>query len=349
MLEPSPIQLWDTSLTLRTGGGHASNPSLANLSSARQPSAFLEYGGDLMFFRLPTGGDNAYIFLSGDDRRYLSAENIPGEQNFVALATYTHDSPSWWKAGATVSFVYLHQVIDLSEIDSGIGTAEVKGNTLNFRPMWGGTWDTNWLAQLELPLNRQMFSTEATGDFLELGPQVTLTRYLARSSQVSLSYAWLRRAYDDTPLREPDGDLLPGTLEVLNYNHLNLRWRQFWDTEKHWSSTARLGFTTARDNGPGYYDFNRYRASGLVRYERDRWALQFEGGALWSDYLLQSVSNLNLTPRSQRNVFAVAEFEYRVWRALKWNVSFAYDQSVGNVALDSYLSRTVTTGVEWEF
>jgi hypothetical protein len=215
--------------------------------------------------------------------------------------------------------------------------------------MWGGTWDTNWLVQLELPINRQMFATEATGDFLELGPQVTLTRNLARSSQVSLSYAWLRRAFDNVPLREINGTPLPGTLEVLNYNHLNLRWRQNWDADKHWSSTARLGFTTARDNGPGFYDFNRYRASGVVRYEGNRWALQFEGGALWSDYLLQSVSSTNLEPRSQRNVFAIAEFEYQVWRALKWNVSFAYDQSVGNVALDTYLSRTVTTGVEWEF
>ncbi len=139
MLEPSPFLLWETSLTLRTGGGHSSNPSLANFPQARQPSAFLEYGGDLMFFRLPTETDSAYLLFSGDNREYLDADNIPGEQNFLALAQYLHESPSWWKSGATVSYIYVNQFLDLSEIDSGIGTAQIQGNTINFRPSFGAT------------------------------------------------------------------------------------------------------------------------------------------------------------------------------------------------------------------
>jgi len=348
MAEPSPFQLWDTSLSIRSGGGHSSNPSLANLPAARQPSAFLEYGGELMFFRLPTGGDNAYVFISGDDRRYLNPKSVPGEQNFVALASYTHESPSWWMAGSTVSYVYLHQVIDLSEIDSGIGTAAIRGNTLNFKPMFGVHWSTNWQGQVELPINRQMFSNTA-GDFLELGPLFTLSRALTHSSQISLTYAWHRRAYDDTPLFGATGVRIPESLEVLNYNHLNLRWRQNWDAEKHWTTTARLGLTAARDNGAGFYDYNRYRASGIVRYQAGRWSAQIEGGAYWSDYQVQFVSTDNPALRSQQTVFAQAQLEFQVWRGLKWNVSFAYDQSVGNVALDTYLVRTLTTGLGWEF
>lgn len=348
MEEPSPVLLWDTSLTLRSGGGHNSNPSLAYLSSARKPSAFLEYGGDLMFFRLPAGGDSAYVFISGDDRRYLTADEVPGEQNFIAVANYTHESPSWWRAGSTFSYVYLHQYLDLSEIDSGVGTARVRGNNLNFKPMVGMTWKTNWQGQLELPVSRQFFSGTA-GDFLDLGPLLTFTRRLDRGSQVSLAYGWTRRAYDDTPFLTPDEPSGFGELEILRYNNVNLRWQQNWDADKHWSTTARFGLTTARDNGSGYYDYDRYRISGTVRYERKRWTLLIEGGVTWTDYLVQTVSETDSSLRYQHHLFASIRLEYLLWESLKWNAAFAYERSTGNLNADNYLVRTVSTGLEWEF
>lgn len=348
MAEPSPFLLWETSLTLRTGGGHSSNPSLANFPQARQPSAFLEYGGDLMFFRLPTETDSAYVLFSGDNREYLDAGNIPGEQNFLAVGNYLHESPSWWKSGATVSYVYVNQFLDLSEIDSGIGTAQIQGNTINFRPAFGATWSPEWNVLLELPINRQQFSN-TTGDFTDYGPVLSLNRVLPHGSLATLSYAWNHRDYDDTPMRTSDGTAIPGSLARLLYNHVNLRWQHHWDAQRRWSTTARLGFTAARDDGSGYYDFNRYRASGVVRYRLGRWSALAEGGGTWTDYRVQTVALDDDALRSIRNLFASLRLEWNVWRELTWNLTFAWDSSVGNVALDSYLVRTLSTGVEWEF
>ena len=103
MAEPSPFLLWDATLSLRTSAGFNSNPSLAYLGEFRQPAAYFEYGGDLMFYRVPTDGDSVYIFFSGEDRRYFNVEEVPGQQNFLSQFKYEHESPSWWNAGGTRS------------------------------------------------------------------------------------------------------------------------------------------------------------------------------------------------------------------------------------------------------
>ena len=64
MAEPSPFLLWDATLSLRTSASFNSNPSLAYLGEFRQPAAYFEYGGDLMFYRV---GREVNVTRGGSD------------------------------------------------------------------------------------------------------------------------------------------------------------------------------------------------------------------------------------------------------------------------------------------
>ena len=84
MLEPGPFLLWDTTFTLRAGGGHKDNPTYA--PTFREPAGFMSLGADLLLLRLPTEGNSFHLFFTGDDRRYFGAPNARKEQNFVTQA-----------------------------------------------------------------------------------------------------------------------------------------------------------------------------------------------------------------------------------------------------------------------
>lgn len=348
MAEPSPFLLWDSTLTLRTAGGYNSNPSLAYLGEFREPAAYFEYGGDLMFFRLPTAGDTAYIYLSGEDRRYFNAEQVPGQQNFLSQFKYEHESPSWWNAGGSLLWMYANQVIDLSDLDNGVGTAQVKAMTVALRPSFSARLGTNWVAGIELPLMRQGLSEPADGYF-EVGPQILLSRTLANASSASIGYSWTWRPYDSSPLLTPGGEIIPGSLERLRYNSVNLRWQQNWDRDRAWRTTLFSGFTAARDNGLGYYDYNRFRIGWGVQYQVGRWKFSVDGAAGWYNYVEQTTAPEETALRERQEFSVGVQASYEIMENVQWVMRFTWDDSISNIPQDTYNATTASAGFEFEF
>ncbi|MFO1461700.1 MAG: outer membrane beta-barrel protein [Verrucomicrobiota bacterium] len=353
MAEPSPFVLWDSTLTLRTSGGYNSNPSLAFQSEARHPAAFFEYGGDLLFFRLPTDGDTASIFLSGDDRRYFSNEDVPGQQNFLSQFSYEHESPSWWNAGGNLIWMYANQVVDLSELGAyPKGPEQVQGNTVIFRPNFSGRIGTNWLAGIELPLTYQGLSVAPDG-FLEAGPQLLLTRRLRNGSTASIGYSWSERVYSTaTPLLTPGGEVInPVTLVVehLQLNTVNGKWQQYWDREKQWRTTLSSGFTTARDNGTGYYNYNRFRVGAGIQANLGRWILSLDGAASWYQYTEQTSAPEESTLRDRQEYSVGLQASYEITDHVRSFVRFSWETSIANTPQDNYGATTSAAGFEFEF
>ena len=97
MLEPGPFLLWDTTFTVRGGGGHKDNPSYAPdfARSFREPGAFMALGAEVLLLRVPTDGNSFFLFFTGDDRRYFDAPDVRKEQTFVTQAQFKHEGTGW--------------------------------------------------------------------------------------------------------------------------------------------------------------------------------------------------------------------------------------------------------------
>jgi hypothetical protein len=348
MVGPDPFLLWEDTLTLRTGAGFNTNPALSPEGTPQNPSGFVEYGGDLTFFRLPSDGNSAFLLLSGDDRRYFNSASVPGEQTFIGQMKFDHASPSWWNAGGSLTYLYAHQVFDLSDYDAGVGTSDLRGQTVTLRPTFSARISTNWLAGFELPMTRQGFTEPADGYF-EVGPQLLFARMLAHHSQVSIGYSWTWRPYDNSPLLTPNGEIIPGSTERLRYNSVLLRWQQNWNEQKTWTTTLRSSFTTTRDNGEGYYDYNRIRVGGVVRYQKDRWTVSVEGGAGWYNYLEQTIAPDETELRERQEYLVNLRAEFNLTKSLKCVASFTWEKSDANIPEDTYSGRTASAGLEWEY
>jgi len=351
-----PFLLWDVSVTFESGGGYNSNPSLTSIDDARQPSSFFEYGGDVLFVRVPTGGNTLSILLGGSDRRYFGTDDVLPQQSVFTQFSFLHESPSWWNAGANVTWVHINEIVDLSSLDNGllVGTGQLQGQTVIVRPNFSARLGTNWLATFEVPLGRQGFSEPADGYF-EVGPQAFLTRKLPHESTVSVGYSWTWRPYDESPQINPNGEiLLDGGVERLQYNAVNFRWQQNWDSEKRWRTALTSSYTMARDSGGGYYEYNSPRVSGQFSYRGDRWEAAVDVGAIWYNYTQRTAGTAETSLRERQEYSVGFRFKRQITEHVSGVLGFTWESSesnfiLGGVAVETYNAKTVSLGVQIEY
>lgn len=347
MLEPSPFLLWDLSTTVRPSFGYRQNPTLAQ-DAFREASTFVNVGAELLLFRLPTEGNHFHLFFSGDDRRYLDSSQIEKEQTFVTQAEFRHEFGTGWSTALTGLHVYNDQVVDLSTVDQGRGTTRAAGHTLSARP--NVRWDATpqlWF-EVESELVRQIFF-EPLDDYWEFAPRALAGWKLPRDSSVTASYLHLWRPYDDSPQLSPTGETLPGTLNRIQSDRFELRWKQRWDAGKRWTTTLRGFFHVTQDNGLGFYDYQRPGVALTVQYQISRWTLRAGGRYSRYDYLAQSIAPDEVTTRLREEWGGDLRAQFDVTKNFRLFVDYEFQHSTGNVAVDNYQDHLVQGGFEWEF
>jgi hypothetical protein len=345
MLEPSPFLLWDSTWTIRAGGGYRDNPTIAN--TFREPSGFANLGIDWMLLRPPTDNNQFYLFFSGDDRRYVNAPDIPFEETFITSAQWTHTTPSGWGGGLGFIHFYADQVFDLSNENNGFGTARARGHTLILKPLLKRELDT-WAVELEPAVSLQYFG-QPLDDSREFAPKLKLTRTYGYKSSVELSLNAGRRFYDTTRLLAADGTPISGTHEQLTTRGAEVQWRHWWGAGHHWRTTLRAQASRSDDNGSGYFDHDKWAAYAQLRYVQGRWNAELTTRAARYDYPMQPDGTSTGAHRQRDEVTAELKVEYQWTKHLKSVASAERQRSAANTSFDDFSVTTVQGWLEWEF
>ena len=345
MLEPSPMLLWDSTVTLRSSMGYRDNPSLAH--SFREPSPFETLGVEWLVIRPPTDGNLFYIFFSGEDRRYLHAPDVPMEETFITSAQFTHTGNSGWVTGLGLQHFYADQVFDLSSDNNGFGTARARGHSLILRPSlrreWGG-----WSLEFEPGASLQYYG-EPLDNYREFAPKLKLTRAYGYKSSFELALGESYRLYDTTRLLTADGTALVGTNEQLTTRFAEALWRQMWGSAHHWRTTLKAQFARSEDNGSGYFDHDKLAASAQLRYTAGRWLAEAIGRVSRYDYPVQTADTTTSGHRRRDEFGAELRLEFRWTRHLKSVAAAEWQRSAANTSYDDFSVKTVQTGLELEF
>ena len=345
MLEPSPLILWDSTWTLRTGGGYRDNPSFAH--TFREPSGFAATGVDWMLIRPPTDGNLFYLFFTGDDRRYFHAPDVPLEETFITSTQWTHTTPEGWAGGVGFTHFYADQVFDLSSDNNGFGTARARGHTLILKPLARRELGS-WTVELEPAVSLQYFG-QPLDNYREFAPRAKLTRTYGYKSSVELSLGAGRRFYDTTRLLTADGFAVSGTHEQLTTKLAELQWRHWWDEGHHWRTTLRTQASRNDDNGSGYFDYDKWAASLQVLFTRNRWQFEAVGRVARYEYPVQLSGSTAGDHRHRDELNAELKTSYQWTKHLKSVASAEWQRSVANTAFDDFSVGTLQTGLEWEF
>jgi len=343
------FSLWNQEFSVRSGMGYKDNVTLS--SSAARGSGYWVAGGEVMVFRLPSGGWNFSAFGSFLNLGYFDkSTGVNNEQSGLALAQVTKDLGSDWKMGLSGTYLYQDQVLDVSAAETSQFTiGEVLGHTAIGR--WFVRKDFKpWWVEAEASVTRQWLASPLDS-FWQAGPRLTLGRSYGHGSELAVSYQYSRLAYDSRTQVDELGQEIPDTALRFQSQGGELGWHQVWDSARHWQTLTKLGADLNRDNAAGYFDFWQYHLTEQARFRAGTWEITAQGRLAYYDYPVQTITVGDLTAAFRRKIGLSAGVGVQKNLSKKLIVfgSYSYDRSLSNAPDDQYVANSVQAGLEFRF
>jgi hypothetical protein len=348
------ISAWDQSYALRSGAGYKDNVLLNDQNV--KGSGFFDNGFDLTLLRLPIFDDwEAHFMVTGDDIRYwkdVGDQNVrvDHEDLWVAMAEASRTFGDDWKAGSTLQYAYINQVVDVFDLLNQVNLAptKVEGHTFIFRPMIERALGSNYWVRLELEGTR-LFLTQPADSFWQAGPRVLLGRTYGHRSELQLSYTIQEVGYDHETQTDAGGIPIPGTSLRALKQELGLASEHYWDARRRWHTTTKLGLADYRDNGSGYYNYHEYSGSGELHYSSQSWELKGSAGIAYRDFPIQNVTGSTSSKLHQLRATFGARIERQLFKTLKIFAAWEAEISLSNSEDEVYHANTFQGGLAWEF
>ncbi|HYE32010.1 MAG TPA: hypothetical protein VEH27_11310 [Methylomirabilota bacterium] len=334
---------WSRFITLRSGPGYKDNVTLA--SQNPDESAYWANGGDLFLLRTPKQGPQLSFFVSGEDVRYFSSA-VESEQLGMASAEISQRIGEEWKASLTGIGAYSHGVFDASSTTTN-RVVQVKAVSGTARPQIIRYFEHDLRLELRAGITRQYFD-DPLDDYWEGGPRLLVGWQPRPNTDLTLSYDYNHRAYDTRSPLDPAGFSMPGGLR-FEQHEVELQYTHTFDEAKKWRLISRALYERNVDNGSGYFDYHRYRASEALRFRSGAWKAEASVTLSHYDYDLQPAVVGNAETR--RLTFYGGGLEGAFELNDNWSVyaEWEHERNVSNDPFYEYSLNQVAVGVELNF
>jgi hypothetical protein len=333
--ETSP---WDWSASVRSGAGYKDNILLSEFF--KESSIFTFNEADFFVFRVPVDGWELTSVLTGEDRRFWQSETVDKEQLLLATVDVKKAFAERWKAGWNLQYFYNDQVFDASVSEGLPFRVRARLHRFSGGPSLNLDLPGQRRVELTFALIRQNFELPLD-DSWELGPRLLFAQKYGAGSEFTAMVQWRHRTYDTRASFRPE----PHSLS-FDVPEMELGIGHYWDESKHWKSRGRLGLELNEDNGAGFFDYRRWKASQELDFTSGRFEATLKTGFLHYEYMHQFVPD----GRARRRTELL--FGGRVRRELIKRLSlFAEAEHEWVLATDveeRYHATSVWAGLEWE-
>lgn len=339
----APLAVWDITVRATVGVGYRDN--VLSSSVAPESSAFVASSAEASFIRLSENGTQVIFFLLGEDTRFTDAPAVDKEQFFSGSAQFLKPVGSREQFGGRLFYLYQNQVLDVSDSEANLYRVLVEGNGLSFEPYWNHTLGRGWSSQLEAFMQRQFYGG-TLDDFWEAGGRAGLLYGYGHKSEFSFGYQFRQRLYDTRNQFDRDGVAVPNTSLIYNRHEFAGEWRHYWDPGRHWLTTTKAGVLLNRDNGSGYFDYDRVLFSQRLRWRNYGWEVGVGGRLGWHFHHHQFVNG----ERRKRSYYALdLRTEKRLGKHWLLYTTAGREWNFSNDSLDEYNDWTAGGGVGVEF
>ena len=343
---PDMPKAWLREFAVRGSVGYKDNLLLDR--NARERSVSFGSGADVTVARLPLDGRQFNLLLSFDDTRYPDGRKVNHEDLLLGLAQVKADVGSHWRLGLDTRYIFQDQVLDTSVTETNLQALLVRSHSLALLPNLRWMSDGNTWVELSGSVQRAFYD-EPLDDLWEGGPKLTAGLDYGHRSTMSVNYSWNLRVYDTREQLGLDQVSVPGTSLRFRQHDVEAALRHNWDKERRWRTVTRLGLQVSRDNGPGFYDYDRWYAVQQIRYAAKTWELRAQGKISFYAFPHQTATDVDQDERHKTLVGTEVRGEKKVWRGLKLFASYEYEESLANRPVDRYQVNIVAAGAILEF
>jgi hypothetical protein len=98
-------------------------------------------------------------------------------------------------------------------------------------------------------------------------------------------------------------------------------WHHVWDAKGYWQTTTKVGVESSKDNGSGYYDYNRYYLGQRLRYRAKTWEVSAMIRAAYYHFPVQMVSPTDSALREKTQIVAGCIWKNRLASSSKFSAT----------------------------
>ncbi len=339
----APLAVWDTTIRATVAGGYRDN--VLSSSVAPESSAFVASTAEASFIRLSESGAQVILFLLGEDTRFADAPAVEQEQLLSGSAQFLKPVGTRDELGGRLLYLYQNQVLDVSDSEANLYRVLVKGHGFTVQPYWNHSLGRGWSAQLEGAMLRQLYEHELDG-FWEAGGRLGFLYRYGHKSEFSFGYQFRQRLYDTRNQFDHSGVAVPNTSLIYNRHEFAGEWRHYWDTGRHWLTATKAGVLLNRDNGSGYFDYDRVLFAQQLRWRNYGWEIKAGGRLGWYFHRVQLVAG----ERRERSYYALdLRAEKRLGKHWLLYTAAGREWNFSNEPLDEYNDWTASSGIGVEF
>lgn len=346
-LDDFKISFWNTEGSVKGAFGYNDNVALSHQNP--QGSPFWNTAAEFMVFRLPTRGWTFSGFAAFDHAGYLDqSSGVDYAQTGLAMAQLTKDLAADWKLGVGQSYLYQHQILDLSATQTNqFPTTEVRGHAWTGRAFLRYEQQP-WWCESEISVSRSWLA-QPLDSFWSGGPRLTLGRRLGERGEIRLAAQWSRLGYDTRERVAADGVTETGTDLQLEFHNLDLSWDQTWDAGQHWKTVFRVGASQCRDNGSGFFDYDELQLAAQLKFKAGRWTVTPHGSFSYYHFPIQTISSDDLRLREKMLVSGGLQVERALGKSISVLAAFRHDRSPSNASFDRYAVNSSSLGLQWRY
>lgn len=343
------LPTWEFEVTLSGSLGYKDNILLRPVDG--ESSGFWRTDLESLLWRFPDGKTEFVSMLGFTDVRYFSAEETDGEQSAFFHASWDWQTTEWSTLSLPGQAIYQDQVLDMSETADHTRIGQVQ--------VFSFSTDPEWTVAIGESLNlaiaglvRVDHYRDRLDDFQDTGGQIHASYKFGLWGDFDLSYTAFRRDYKDRVQYTAGGRPELGTELKADQRQVDGRFDLGFSPESEWEIKARAGFLEYRDNGSGYFDYDRSRIGLDLTWTPGPWRFLLRGSLTRFDYKLQTLWNdaaFQFEKREKEDLYGQFRIERDLSDALRWHLDCEGEQSVTNDFYGSYDSVAVYSGVSWTF
>ena len=126
------------------------------------------------------------------------------------------------------------------------------------------------------------------------------------------------------------------------------RARFYLDTAQHWRLSNRVGYRRNRDTTGGFFDYDRWRWRGEIRYEREMVTLNATLSYSRYDYSEQRGDSTREL-RAKGWWRGGLQFRWTLSEKASWLLTYEHEFSDSNLRVDSYRGNHISLSYDREF
>lgn len=338
------LPTWDVSGEIEAGYGYNDNVLLAAFDP--EGSSLARATANVLAWRMPKDGFEAIGYLDGSYTRYFSAETDDATL-VIGRAEGRWRPGKTWRLALAAQGIYQDEVIDASSLESDFTSVHAQLGSAALIPSaeWAFSGDWSWTVR---PTARRFDYRAPLDDFTETEVETAFARDLGRGGKPALTFRTMWRGYDDRPQAGPAGRPIYGTELKVRQTSAELRHDLEGKGPIAWTARLRAGYLENRDNGSGYYDYDRRNVDLSGSYERGAWRVEMEAGWRAYDYLVQ-LAGFGIDPsrRARDEWRAFLRAEHTLRESLVLFAELEYVDSRSNDPFAAYDNAVVVAGVRW--